>query len=105
MAILGFKKIRTSNPELMRVQDEVEQILNPLAKLEILDGHLLRDISITAGTPLVVNHGLARPVIGWVVVRKNANADIWDSQDTNRIVGRTLVLNSDANVQLSLYVF
>lgn len=78
--------------------------LNPLLSKEITKGQLLQDIVLINGKT-VVNHKLGRPLIGYWVVLKNAAAEIYDSQDTNQMPQLTLVLNSNAAVTVSLWVF
>lgn len=44
-----------------------------------------RDIELTALTAGTNNvaHGLGKIPTGWIVIRKNATADLWEAQDPN----------------------
>jgi len=89
---------------LPQMQTKWASQLNPLLSKEITKGQLLQDIVLINGKT-VVNHKLGRPLIGYWVVLKNAAAEIYDSQDTNQMPQLTLVLNSNAAVTVSLWVF
>lgn len=103
--IRTLERVRTSDPDLRAVQDNVAAVVRDIGGRALLDGLLLDGVEVTTGAPVTVNHGLGRDLIGWVVVRKSATADVWDSQSTNRMPARSLVLNSSANVTLSIWVF
>ena len=100
-----FRKINTGDSNLQRIQDNIEKVLNPLARKEISDGLLIEDVAIVSGTMKSIDHGLGRKLRGWFAVRVSANAVIWDNQSTNLFPTRTLNLQSSANVTVSLWVF
>ena len=84
MAIQRYKKYYISpyNPlarELNTVQDAVEQVINPLADSQIIDGNYIKEIDLTVSVDNLVEHKLGREPLGWIVVRKFADANIWES--------------------------
>ena len=81
---------------------EITEVLADLYDQPILNGHLIEDIEITSGTPYTLNHGLDSVIQGYIVVKRNANATVWDSDDATR---QTITLNSSANVTVDLWVF
>lgn len=91
-----------TNMQLM--QTSWASSLNPLLKNAVLQGVLLKDVSLASGAN-VVNHKLGRKLQGWVLVRKRAAGDIYDTQDTNSTPALTLNLNSSAAIVVDLYVF
>lgn len=105
MALPVFKRVKSQDRIVNQIQDNVEQVLSPLLRALISDGRLIENILIETGTPKSINHGLGRKLRGWMVTSKNSNADIWDSQSTNKLSSKTLILNSSANVIISLWVF
>lgn len=105
MALKGVDVIRTPDRVLNAVQEGIQSAFRPLIAKEILDGVLLVGVGVTAGTPLILSHTLARTLQGWIVVGRNANAVVWDSQATNPTPERTLILNASATVTLNLWVF
>lgn len=100
-----FEKTRTKNPDVRILQDSVASSFKQVASKEILEGKLVDSVEIPTGGVVQVPHGLSRAPRGWIVTRKSANADIWDSQTENTTPSRTLALNSSATVTISLWVF
>lgn len=78
--------------------------INPVISNEIVQGHLLSSVSLSNGTT-VINHGLARKLIGWFIVGIGGAATIYDNQSTNNNTEQTLSLTSNAAVTVSLWVF
>lgn len=102
-----FTRHKTTDLNLETIQENVADAIEPLMGNPALDGVLLTGITIAA-TPTVtsVSHGLGRALRGWVVVRRRANAQVWDTQDSNAALeARTLNLIASAAVVVDLYVF
>lgn len=102
MALQALKKIQSADRVLNQFQENVDRVLQPLLANVLADGRLVTGISIVSGTPARVEHKLGRAIRGWLVVDKNANADVWRSTST---LSDVLILNSSANVTLTLWVF
>jgi hypothetical protein len=102
--IRDLRKIQSDNEELSRVQDLVGECLQPVLQAAILDGVLLKDLTLTPGANSI-EHKLGRKPLGWIVVGLNASASIWDSQEANTFKTRTLALNSSANCVVTLWIF
>ena len=100
-----LKKISSSDRAVNQLQENVEQVLSPIVDKEILDGILIKDVQLITGQLNKINHLLGKRLTGYTVVRQNANATIWDSQDLSLSQSRTLTLNCSANVKISLWVF
>lgn len=98
----AFKKAYTTDKDLNSVQENVEEVVAPLLKNPLLDGQILSNISLTTGSNSV-SHKLGRKLQGWLIVDKDANSNIY--RETSPTPTLTLVLNSSANVTVSLYVF
>ncbi len=96
----AFKQINTQSMELNRVQDHVEQVLNPLVKIQILDGNLISNTLIgTDDTQF--SHKLDRMPLGWFVADKLAEGDIWRvSWDS-----KTVTLKASASTTASIWIF
>lgn len=99
-----YKKINSPDEILNRVQDEVSNAISQLLRTELLDGRLIQNVVLTAGENSV-EHKLDRAPIGWVVTRKRANSEVWDSQDDNTRPNRFLTLNASADVTVDIWVF
>ena len=103
--VKDFKKVATINPELQKVSDNLREFVKPLINSEIVDGVLLKDISLITGQDNVVSHKLGRKINGWIPVRIRANSVVWDLQDSNVIDTSTLILRSSVNVTIDLWIF
>lgn len=100
-----FRKVRTTNNEVRQLQDATAAVFRTMSDREILDGQLLRDISLVALAVTRLDHKLGRDLIGWSVVRKSATCDIWDGQADNISPGRSLLITASQDVTISLWVF
>lgn len=101
-----FIKQQSDDLNLDFIQDNIEQVLKSIPNdSPIIDGQYLEGISIITGTPKVINHQLGRTLKGWFIGRKSTNSVIWDSQTTNANPTKTLILNSSANITISIWVF
>jgi hypothetical protein len=99
----SFRKTRVLNADVKNFQDAVAQIFNQILKKQIIDGVILEDLTITSGTPLSIDHGLNTLIRGWIVIRKNASSNIYESASDTPT--KTLILNASSNVTISLWVF
>ena len=105
MANKAFKKTYTENQELNNLQENIEEVIQPLVKNPLLDGLVLTDVVLTTGQDNRVDHKLGRKLLGWTVVGLNANAVIYDNQANNSLPNSTLLLRTSANCTVKLYVF
>lgn len=99
--MFNFRKITTGNREVMRFQENVDEVFKQLRTATILDGVLVNNVTITTAG-VMVSHTLDRQPLGWIVVdRTNANAvhrTAWNS--------KTLSLTATTgSVTISLWVF
>jgi hypothetical protein len=79
-------------------------ILNPFISNQSLQSLILPNISLVAGSN-TINTGLGRKLVGWRIVRINAVASIYDTQEQNTMPDLTLLLTSSAPCVVSLEVF
>lgn len=92
-----------ADPIVTKVQENVSQALQPLINSALSNGVLLKSVVIDGDTD--VNHKLGRAPQGWIIVRKRANVDVWDKQDTNLKPKLTLLLTSSAAVTIDLWIY
>ena len=83
-------------------QTKWASILNPLLAIPFLKGNAVKDISLTANTPKVINHLLQRMPQGWFLTDNVADADIWRSAALNSL---TITLESSANTTISIWIY
>jgi len=84
MSIRNYKKVFALGPyagraEFNSSQSQLEEVLTPITKSQVVDGLLLKSIDLTASADNLVEHKLGREPLGWIVVRKFANCTIWES--------------------------
>lgn len=103
MTLPRFTKVQVEDEALNRVQDRIKQVTDALVANQLLEGRLLT-VTLTAGAFTRVSHGLGRPPTGYLVVRRNANAVIWD-QPNGTDSGAFLQLQPSATVTVTLWVF
>ncbi len=101
----ALRKINSDDREISKLENYLEQFLGQFSDSDIISGLLLRKIALTTGQLNTVEHKLNRPILGYVVTRKNTDSSVWDEQDSNLLPGRTINLQCSADVTVDLWVF
>lgn len=104
MIFRKFRKLEIPDELVSRVQDNIDTAIAGLPTIQLIQGQLLSNVRLVVGVN-IINHGLQRQLIGWMPTRLRAAAQIYDSQDTNINANLTLILNSNADVTVDLWVF
>jgi hypothetical protein len=104
-ALTNFSKIGFTDSELSRLESNIENAFAPIFTKEILNGRLINDVALITGITNKVEHGLQRDVLGYIVVKRGANAVVWDGEAINTMRSSFLNLLCSANVTVSLWVF
>lgn len=98
-----FRRLNTDDEALNRVQSAVADAFLS-APGSIFDGGVvIEGVSLLAASPTVLQHSLGRLPVGYLVLRQNANATIWDTPTS--APASTLKLLTDADVTVTLLVF
>jgi len=110
MAIKKVQAISTAGQDdLQRVvqtmHDRTTDAINRLAGIPTLDGNKLSGVVLVAGIDNFVNHGLGRDYLGWHVSDRNPDAGVFLSATTNKSPEKYLILNSNADTTVALWVF
>jgi hypothetical protein len=95
-----FRRLATQDADLTKVQNAIEQVINPLAKLPLLDGTPLTQIVLTTSA-LKVPHQLGRTPRGFFVTDLNANAVVFRTGSTDT----TITLTASASCTVNLWVY
>ena len=77
------------------------ETLGQVVNKEIIDGILLEDLSLVSGITNPIPHRLGRNPRGWLLVAKNANADVWEGERDKSFIS----FECDNDVIISLWVF
>ena len=100
-----FKKLHSKDPVVKQIQNNVEEVINPVVDKAVIDGVLLKKVCLTPLVANLVAHKLGRDPLGWIVVRKRGDSRIWDIQDINKNSKDTLALTCSHEVLVDLWVF
>ena len=98
-------KVVHKDSDINRIQDNVSIAVQQLFNKDIVNGNLLKAISLSANTPNTISHKLGRELSGYIIVMKSTNCALWDSQASNSNKTKTLIINSDTDVTVSIWVF
>jgi hypothetical protein len=94
----------TSDPDTRRLQDATSDAFSQLQTANpILNGVFVEKVISTLDTE--VSHGLQRTPMGFIVVNRDADANVWESATTNGRPQDKLILKATASVNVTLYVF
>lgn len=103
MPLPSVSKLISEDDVLNRVQDRIKVFADVVASIPLLEGRLLT-VTLAAGAFTPVSHGLGRRPTGYFVVRRNANAVLWDRADATD-ANAFLYLQPSATVTVTLWVF
>ena len=103
--IRAFRKIRSKVQDLVQVQENIEQTFKSVLQVPLLNGRLITDLALVTGSINRVEHKLGRKFIGYLVVRKNAAATIYDSKSSNVADEGVLLLSTDTNTTIDIWIF
>jgi hypothetical protein len=94
------------NPDLTRLQDTVSKSLRRLLGVELLDGVLVQNVSLSVSAPTLVAHGLDRAIVGWMVVDITAPAKVYRVQGSAAMYPPSILpLQADATTTVAVWVF
>lgn len=99
-----FAKMQTENREVNQLQNNIGLAVDPVLQNKIVDGSLVQNVVLATGSN-VVNHLLGRNLIGWIITRRNGVATVYDTQSTNPIPNKTLLLTASAGLTVDIYCF
>lgn len=132
---MALKKIQSADRDLNLVQDNVDSAFRDLERVDFLTaaglntasptftlakgslpflgGVVIQSLPLISGQDNLVPHALGKAPSYWMMVRKNANADVWeavtsklvDSSGVSQSVNRSYInLKCSANVTITLWV-
>jgi hypothetical protein len=94
----------TKNLPLPLMSSQWSTQISDLLQNPLVQGSVLPNVALINGTT-TVNHKLGKKLTGWILVGINGTAEIYDLQTTNPRPELTLILVSNAAVNVNLYVF
>jgi hypothetical protein len=110
MSLRRFNKVfKPQDQEFNRLQDSIEQAVNPIIDSRIVDGVYIKEVSLSTADTFV-EHKLGREPLGFIVVRKFAAGDVFESltDSSGDNYDRKKFINIKASTSLSnvyLWIF
>lgn len=101
---MRIQKLNTGDRLLNMIQDNVSNVVDPIAGNPLVNGIILSKVALVSGANQIP-HKLQRRLLGWFIVRQRSAATIYDTQDSNLTPSIYLNLTASANVTVDLYVF
>lgn len=96
----------SNNVDIQRVENSLISTLQSIITNPLLNSPTLKKaVVLTFGVDNVVDHGLNRLVTGWIIVDKNASADIYQSATTNTMPSTSIILNTTSTVTVNILFF
>lgn len=105
MAIKPFVKANTNDISLTILQNNLDTTFNSVLNNPNLDGAVNPQITFIANQDTVIAHGLNRPYVGWDVQTKNNFGDIKLSDTKNTSPSTKIILVSNANMVVDLWIY
>jgi hypothetical protein len=104
MTIKALKTIQAKDYVVDTIQRNVKDFSRQLELNPLLAGIMVKDVALSASSSNTVNHKLGRALIGWIIVRNNANANVWENA-TQALPARNITLETSADCTVSIYIF
>lgn len=96
----------TNNTDIQRVENSLISTLQSIITNPLLNSPTLKKaVVLTTGVDNVVDHGLNRPVTGWIIVDINAAANVYRSATINTMPTTSIILNTTSTVTVSILFF
>ncbi len=90
---------------MQKLQDELETTFRLLEQKDFISGVFSRSVALASGTDNYIDHGLGRRFQGYVITRKDAAGDVYESNTTNSRPELQLILKTSAACVVNLYIF
>ena len=103
MSLKAMKTIQPSSYDMDVIQRNTKEFVQQLENNIILDGVLLKDISLSSASATIIEHKLNREYQGWMITKIDANTNVWESSST--LPKSHLTLNCSTNCIVSIYIF
>lgn len=99
----SLKTFTAKDYDLQKFQSNVSEFARDVVSHPLSGAKLLENVSLVSATTNEVLHTLNRPISGYLITRKSANANVWDTASADE--RKSIILNCSANVVVSLLVF
>lgn len=104
-SLTSFTPLAVEDSDSERNFRSIDTALQSIQIKEILAGNLIKNVVLATGVVNKISHGLQYAVSGWIVVKSNAQATLWDNESSNTQKEQLLFLRTSAAVTVTLWVF
>lgn len=98
--IKEFKRVAGATEEVAKLQTRLNEFFTQFIDNPLLNGVLLKQIELDT-TAVNVDHKLGRECQGWIIINKNADANVWQTGATKSAI----TLKANVGVVVDLWVF
>lgn len=99
MKLKPFKKLNGLKYELSKTVQYTEEWINQFKNIEFLSGVVIETQVSTTATKL--NHGLSSMPVGWILLDKTANIDVWRTDWDDK----SITLDASGTGTIKVWVF
>lgn len=100
----AFKKLYSSDTFLTRFQDNIADVFSYLLGQPLNDYNIVSSLTLGASDTLV-NHGLGRRIIGYIIINRNANETVYTSATSNSNPELFVILKASGTVIVDILFF
>ena len=93
-----LRKIVSNTQDLTTVQNNIEEALDQIMPKEIIDGHLLKKITLTNAITNRIEHKLGRIPQGFIIVKQSASVVITSSAFDFRYINLIITGNAICDI-------
>lgn len=97
------KKVSTQLADLNKVQENVQQAVEPLIACPLVGGQMLQNVRVLSGQANMVPHKLGRKPRGWFVVSPKQEVSVWE--EFSELPSSMLKLQASATATINIWVF
>jgi hypothetical protein len=97
------RRVVSDDRLLMQLQSNVAESIRPVETCPLIAGFLAQDVELGT-TAQNISHNLGRDYRGYLVVRRNADARVWETGENN-LRHRHVRLQASAAVTVSIWFF
>ena len=100
---IKFNKINIEQKDISRFQDNVANVFNTISNNSILDGTIIENIHFKQNIDQKISHNLGRNYKGFIVLMKNNFGEIILSNVDNNQKDRIIILQSNCDMDATIY--
>jgi len=97
----ALQKIRGLPYDVNKLQDNVSAAITPILTNPLNYGIILPNVEVPGAAPVTIEHKLGRQPLGWIVIDKTKQADVWKISWSDKFI----TLDSSAVTSINLYIF